>query len=63
MYYLAYDAGDGTLEDGTTKSVVLPSGYADYAEVVLTQSAIAPTGYTFIGWQISGSDSSFLYTH
>ena len=62
VYYLAYDAGDGTLEDGTTKSVVLPSGYADYAEVVLTQSAIAPTGYTFIGWQISGSDSSVIYT-
>ncbi len=61
-YYLAYDAGDGTLEDGTTKSVVLPSGYADYADVVLTRSAIAPTGYTFIGWQVRGSDSGVIYT-
>ncbi len=61
-YYLAYDAGEGTLEDGTTKSFVLPNGYADYAGVVLTQSAIAPTGYTFIGWQVRGGDSTTIYT-
>ena len=61
-YYLAYDAGEGTLEYGTTKSFVLPNGYADYAGVVLTQSAIAPTGYTFIGWQVRGGDSTTIYT-
>ena len=60
-YYLAYDAREGTLEDGTTKSTVLHDGYADYAEVVLTQSAIAPTGYTFIGWQVRGGDSTTIH--
>lgn len=59
-YYLAYEAGDGTLEDGT-KRVVLSSGYADYSAVVLTQSANAPTGYTFIGWKVRGSESSVIY--
>ncbi|HAM16624.1 MAG TPA: hypothetical protein DCP91_12370, partial [Eggerthellaceae bacterium] len=59
-YYLAYDAGDGTLEDGT-KSALLPEGYADYAEVALAQSAIAPAGYAFVGWQVRGDDSATVY--
>ena len=61
-YYLAFAAGEGTLDDGSTKNLLLPDGYADYAEIVLTESATAPSGYTFVGWQVRGSDSTAIYT-
>lgn len=60
VYYLAYAAGDGTLEDGT-KETILPDACADYANVTLARAASAPGGYTFVGWKIRGSDSSTIY--
>ena len=59
-YYLAYAAGDGTLENGG-KELLLPDAYADYATVLLTKSATAPSGWTFVGWKIRGSDSDVVY--
>lgn len=61
-YYLAYAAGAGALDDGGANTLLLPDGYADSAGIVLTESAIAPSGYTFVGWQVRGSDSSMLYS-
>ena len=59
-YYLAYAAGDGTLESGE-KELLLPDAYADYATVLLTKAATAPSGWTFVGWKIRGSDSDVIY--
>ena len=60
-YYLVYDAGDGTLEDSEITVSVLQNEYSDFAEVVLTASANAPAGYTFVGWKVRGSDSNVIY--
>ena len=61
VYYLAYDAGEGTLENGQ-KTILLPDRYSDYSNITLTKSAVAPTGKTFIGWKIRGSKDSRIYT-
>ena len=61
IYYIAYDAGNGTLENGS-KTAVLTDGYADYAGITLTCSATPLAGYTFVGWQVRGSDSNMIYT-
>ena len=58
-YYLAYDAGDGRLDDGT-KEAVLPEGYADNSDVVLSRSAKADS-YTFIGWKVRGEDGGRIF--
>lgn len=60
VYYLAYDAGEGELEDGS-KTLMLADGHSDFADVVLDQTATAPKGYSFVGWQVRGSDSSTIY--
>ncbi len=61
-YYLSYAAGAGTLDDGVTKELLLPEGYADYAVITLNRSANAPSGFTFIGWQVRGSGNNRIYT-
>ena len=61
VYYLAYDAKDGTLDDVGNKTVVLPDGYADFAKITLNQSALPPSGFTFAGWQVHGSESNVIY--
>ena len=61
VYYLAYDAKDGTLDDVGNKTVVLPDGYADFAKITLNQSALPQQGYTFVGWQVRGSESNVIY--
>lgn len=60
-YYIGFDAGKGTLEDGISKDAVLEEGYADNASVVLERAAIAPSGYTFIGWKVRGTDGGTVY--
>lgn len=60
-YYLGFNAGEGTLPDGESKDEVLPEGYADYAEVVLSRAAIAPAGFTFVGWQVREADDGRIY--
>ena len=60
VYYLAYDAVDGTLEDGTTKEVVLTEGYADYSEIVVDRAAVQED-YTFVGWKVRGSADNTIY--
>lgn len=54
-YYLAYAAGEGTLEDGN-KEVTLAEAYADDSEIVLTCAAEPPAGYAFAGWRVRGGD-------
>ncbi len=61
-YHLGFDAGAGKLEDGTTTSEVLAEGYADYSDTILTRSAIAPSGSTFVGWRVYNSDDTLIYT-
>ena len=60
MFYLAFDAGSGRLEDGLTKKddvAQLTDVYADNADVVLNRMANAPSGYYFVGWrQKDGGD-------
>ena len=65
-YYLKYNAvvGDltGALDDADASAELFEDGiFADYAEITLTRSAAAPAGYTFVGWQVRGSDSSAIY--
>ena len=61
-FYIAYSAGDGELDDEQrSKELLVDSVYSDNANVVLVRSAIAPEGYTFIGWKIRGSDNNSLY--
>ena len=61
-YYLGYDAGDGTLEDGVNKTEVGGSAYADCAAVILDRSALPPTGFVFVGWKVRGSSDTMIYT-
>ena len=66
-YYLKYNAVvddlTGTMDDADASAELFADGdYADYAEITLTHSAVAPTGYTFIGWKVRGSDSTTIYT-
>lgn len=66
-YYLQYNAdvtvsGDhmaGTLNDGALPPST--EGYTDQAEIVLTNSAIAPEGYSFVGWTVRGDSSGKMY--
>lgn len=65
-YYLKYNAVvdglSGTMDDTDASTELFADGnYADYAEITLNHSAIAPTGYTFVGWKVRGSDSTTIY--
>ena len=60
-YYISYAAGNGTLDDGVTKDLLITDEYSDYANILLTRSANAPSGYTFVGWKVRGSDSNLIY--
>lgn len=46
------DEDDATLDDLT---------YADHANVIISRSAVAPSGYDFAGWHIRGDESGVLY--
>ena len=61
IYYLGYDAKDGTLDDGFSKTLILPDTYVDYSGITLTHSANAPSGYTFIGWRVQNSNDNVIY--
>ena len=60
-YYLGYDAKDGTLDNSTIKTMILPDTYVDYAGITLTHSAKAPDGYTFVGWRVQNSNDNVIY--
>ena len=61
-YYLGYNSGTGDLDTEGTKTTVLSDGYSDYAGITLNRSAFAPTGYTFVGWQVRGDEDGQIYT-
>lgn len=54
VYYLAYNAGAGALESGAGETVS-ENAFCDYASIVVSESAAAPAGYTFVGWQVRGT--------
>lgn len=64
-FYLQYEPGLGKLNknDKNEKLYVnLDDGsYADDSEVVITRTAIAPTGYSFIGWRVRGDTTETIY--
>ena len=67
VYYLAYNAAvtpDGSAIGGTVNNKaeeLLPTPYEDYAGITLDRTAVPPSGYTFIGWQVRGDDSGIVY--
>ena len=61
IYYLGYDAKDGTLDDGFSKTLILPDTYVDYSGITLTHSAKAPEGKTFVGWRVQNSNDNVIY--
>ena len=67
VYYLKYNAVvdglQGTMDDADASTELFENGiFADNAEITLTHSAIAPAGYTFVGWKVRSSDSDTIYT-
>ena len=64
-FYLQYDAGLGTLNrDEENEKLYLEldgDSYADDADVLITRSATAPSGYEFVGWRIRGDESGTVY--
>ncbi len=65
VFYLEYDPGIGTLyknEENEKLYVELDGNtYNDDADVVITRTAVAPTGYEFVGWTIRTDDSEKIY--
>ena len=62
IYYLAYDAGRGTMENGVDTTAMENAEYADFSEVEVARAALPPSGNSFIGWKVRGSDSDAIYT-
>lgn len=64
-YYIRYDAGEGTLDDQDnneeTFNTLDDSDYTDHANVVVTRTANAPEGKSFVGWTIRGGDGTVYY--
>ena len=64
-YYIRYDAGSGTLDDQDnnedTFHTLDDSDYADHANIVVTRTAHAPEGMSFVGWKIRGDDDTVYY--
>ena len=63
-YYIRYDAGSGTLDDQDnnedTFHTLDGSDYTDHANIVVTRTANAPDGMSFVGWKIRGGDGFAL---
>ena len=61
MFYLGYDAGDGELED-QEKTAILPDACADHAGITLNRTALAPGGYSFVGWRVKADPEGPVFT-
>ena len=64
-FYVQYNAGEGTLNHGEENEKLYleldGDTYSDDADVLITRSAKAPTGYEFTGWTIRGDESGTVY--
>ena len=64
-YYINYDPHEGSLDGNDnnedTFKTLDDSDYADHSNVVVTRTAIPPTGYNFIGWTIRNDPSGRVY--
>ena len=64
-YYIRYDAGAGTLDNQDNNEDVFhtldDADYADHANIVVTRTAEAPEGMSFVGWKIRGGDGTVYY--
>ncbi len=64
-YYINYDPHEGSLDENDnnedTFKTLDDSDYADHSNVVVTRTAIPPTGYNFIGWTIRNDPSGRVY--
>lgn len=60
-FYLNYSDGRGT--NSVADDVLTPDAncYADNAQVLITKSATAPEGYTFVGWRVQGNTDGPIY--
>ena len=61
-FYLGYNSGAGDLDSDGTKTEILSDRHSDYAGITINRTAIAPYGYTFVGWRVRGIEGGQIYT-